>query len=526
MINNIVENKYDIIVIGAGLSGLSAAAYSAKAGKKVIVLEQDVKPGGCYASFFRRGVVFDITAHWTVDHEKVNRMLAELNAPPIEFQQRPDVGEYIGPEKKRGILLLSNDRAKLERSIQEHYPQATKHSIDRLISLSLKVENELSLAKPKSSELTPSIIRVAGMLPLLFRMRTVLKYARMPAEKLLLELFPGDELKGLRITLYSIAPIKDIPAIGILAFIGFALKGRAYEPVGGAYKTGIAFENAVIRNGGEIRYSTKVKKITFDKKSVSGVILENGEMISAPNVITAISARQTFKELIPSNLVPSSYIEKLGSTPISDPYVIATIVSDIDLPNVATSEAVDMFVSSAYDIKTNLEMNNPEQSFFSIQFTRYHTEKGDSKLLGIELLSPVSYEYENMWRTGQGLKRGEEYIELKNEFAGKLLNRAESYIPGLKEHVLSLEVATPVTMYRYTLNTSGAPVGWSYASRSHWKQRIPFVKGLYGAGHWYGPSGIFNVALSGKNAAILVLRDTGYKEQDKEKWEAVKEGLK
>jgi hypothetical protein len=125
----------------------------------------------------------------------------------------------------------------------------------------------------------------------------------------------------------------------------------------------------------------------------------------------------------------------------------------------------------------------------------------------IFLFDSASFEHDDYWRAGSDLVRGEEYEQLKQRFARKLLDRAEEQLPGLKDHILNLDIATPVTMYRYTLNTTGAPVGWSYTSRRRWKQRIPFVTGLYLAGHWYGPSGIYNVTLSGKNAAALVLRD-------------------
>ncbi len=67
--------------------------------------------------------------------------------------------------------------------------------------------------------------------------------------------------------------------------------------------------------------------------------------------------------------------------------------------------------------------------------------------------------------------------------------------------------AAPLTLHRYTLNALGAPVGWSYTSTQRWSQRVPFVEGLYLAGHWVGPSGIYNVAQSGKNAAELILRN-------------------
>jgi phytoene dehydrogenase-like protein len=80
-------------------------------------------------------------------------------------------------------------------------------------------------------------------------------------------------------------------------------------------------------------------------------------------------------------------------------------------------------------------------------------------------------------------------------------------MPGLRDHIVSLDIATPLTLYRYTLNDLGAPVGWSYTSTQRWQQKVAFVEGLYLAGHWVGPSGIYNVAQSGKNAAELVIRN-------------------
>jgi phytoene dehydrogenase-like protein len=221
--------KYDVIVIGAGIAGLSAAAHLAKRGERVIVFEQHDKPGGYYTSFSRKGIIFDITAHWTIAHEKVNRMLDELGAQPIEFAHHPKIGQYIGPES-RGPILLVNDRDVFIRSLMEAYPSVNGESVEKLIELSIKAEEEINSLPAQSPELMslPAKALMAIQLPL--KLRTVLKYGRMSGESFLTSLFPGDDLKGLRAALYMLAPIKDFSAIGMLLYIAFALKGRAYQP--------------------------------------------------------------------------------------------------------------------------------------------------------------------------------------------------------------------------------------------------------------------------------------------------------
>ncbi len=105
------------------------------------------------------------------------------------------------------------------------------------------------------------------------------------------------------------------------------------------------------------------------------------------------------------------------------------------------------------------------------------------------------------------LRRGDEYKEFKKVFASDLIKKLEANMPGISQHIIYLDIATPITMYRYTYNYHGAAVGWSYTDLKQWKQKIPFIQGLYQAGHWVGPSGVPSVAYSGRNAAELILKN-------------------
>jgi phytoene dehydrogenase-like protein len=339
-----------------------------------------------------------------------------------------------------------------------------------------------------------------------FKLKKILKYSKMPAEKFLESLFPGDELKGLRVALFSIAPIEGISAVGMLAFIGFALKGRAHAPINGAQKIANAFAEAVITNGGEIFYSKRVITIKIENKKVKGVILEDGSEFDAESIVSAIDAKSTFNKLIDPEMIPLKFKKKLDSTPVSGTFFIVSIVTDID-PSEYGFDGSDVFINSSLDIKEAMTPNNPEKSSFHLNFPKYRSERADPNVNGIQIVFPATFDFENYWRTGPELQRGDEYLEFKKGFASNLIKKLEMYIPGLNEHVLSMDIATPITMYRYTHNYYGAAVGWSYTDLKQWKQKIPFIQGLYLAGHWVGPSGVPSVIYSGKNAAELILNN-------------------
>lgn len=343
---------------------------------------------------------------------------------------------------------------------------------------------------------------------MLVKMRRVLRYARQPVEAFLESFLPGEGLKGLRTLLAATAPIPDMPAIGVIAMLGIALQQRAFSPVGGAQAIGDAFARAATQSGAEVWYSRTVKRILVDGGRAAGVELEDGSRIQADAVVAAMDARQLFTELLDAVLMPRAFAGKLDAYPPSDPYVILSVVTDLD-PARFGFDGTDTFVVSSPDLKQALAPNDPEHGFFSLVFPRFRTPDADPRHHGIQILSPATFEYEQSWRSGPSLQRGEEYRELKRAYAEKLLVHAESRIPGLREHLVHLDVATPLTMRRYTLNDRGAPVGWGYKNPLRWKQRVGFLPGLYQAGHWVGPSGVVNCATSGKHAAELLLHDRG-----------------
>ncbi len=109
-----------------------------------------------------------------------------------------------------------------------------------------------------------------------------------------------------------------------------------------------------------------------------------------------------------------------------------------------------------------------------------------------------------LWGTNDIHKRGDSYRKIKEEIADKILDRAEDFFPGLKDSIEVMEIATPITMKRYTKNLNGAMVGWENTAQQsifrRMRQKGP-IKNLYMASAWAFPGGGVNGATMGGSMA-------------------------
>jgi phytoene dehydrogenase-like protein len=393
-------------------------------------------------------------------------------------------------------------------AILRSFPNAKKEAVQQLIDVALEVDKEMSQPPSQSLELMSTLSKIAMGIKLSYKLRKMRVYSKMTVEQLLNSLFPGEDLEGLRAALHMMVPLVDFSAIGLLAWLAIGLKEKGCFLYGGAQKTSDAFAEAVVKNGGEIKYSTTVSKITIQNKKAVGVMLENGSELDATTVVAAIDARETFFQLIDPELVPPACKARLESTPITPAVFTVSIVTDID-PSEFGFDASDTWILSSTDISETLG-DDPEKIGLRVTFPTlidpsYRAEGVDKKLHGIQIAANVSFDYENYWRSGPDFQRGDAYREFKKAFASALIKRTERYLLGLSDHILYYDAATPITYYRYTLNYHAAALGWK--TFEPWRQRVPFIRGLYRAGMWVGGSSVSGAITSGKNAAELILKN-------------------
>jgi prolycopene isomerase len=230
---------------------------------------------------------------------------------------------------------------------------------------------------------------------------------------------------------------------------------------------------------------------------VRGVVLENGQRIAAPVVISGADAHQTFDELVGTHELPRRFAQSVRSMKHSLSAFVVYGATDLDLR--AAGAAHEMFAYRVWDHDedyanllrgeiTRVGITVPTLADSSLAPAGEH-------LFQLTVLLP--YDVVPSWR-----------VE-KNRYTDLLLAEAELYLPGLRDHLRFAEGASPRTFERYTRNHAGAMYGWDVSPDQtgplRLEQETP-IKGLHLAGHWTQPgSGVYGVIASGVRAAQRAL---------------------
>ncbi|OGR03301.1 MAG: hypothetical protein A2511_16925 [Deltaproteobacteria bacterium RIFOXYD12_FULL_50_9] len=130
---------------------------------------------------------------------------------------------------------------------------------------------------------------------------------------------------------------------------------------------------------------------------------------------------------------------------------------------------------------------------------------------------PAYFDYQNNWQTGEGVSRGKEYSTLKKQYADILLDRIETaFAPDLRRHIEVMEIATPVTYWRYTGNTMGTICGVKPTAkniRAGVAHHQTPVKRLLIGGHCAEYGGGVPIAVrAAANASLIVLKEMNQQE--------------
>lgn len=310
-------NTYDTIIIGAGHNGLTAAAYLAQKGKKVLVLERrDIVGGQVVTESFGDGFRVDsLHAGGSLCSDIIKDLkLASFGLQPAGTRQ-----PFVSLQADSNHLVLDPDPAKAAESIKR-FSSSDAAAWPEFVTFMKQVTRFINTAYATIMPRLPAGFNASegiGLAKLGLDLRMmggndmmrIVRGMPMTAEEFVDEWFESEVVKA------------AVASLGIHGFTlgvfgagtGFTIMhswvgrgGMSHSPVaGGVGKITEALAGAVKSAGGEIRTNAEVKAIRVDMFSCKGVVLANGEEIAAKNVISAADPKRTFLSLVgPMNLPP------------------------------------------------------------------------------------------------------------------------------------------------------------------------------------------------------------------------------
>ncbi len=462
------NNIYDAVIIGAGISGLVCGCYLAKAGMNVLIAEQHFKPGGYCASFKRQSFTFDAAAHSFGSYRKggiMNKVLKELDIDKkLNIKRYEPSDTIISPDHK---ISFWSDVSRTVQELQRTFPHEAS-GINNFF-------NFLQNSRP-------------------FDLATL----RNKTFKDLLNRYLADE-KLKSILSFPILGVGGLPSSSISAFSAvvlfteFFLDG-GYYPTGGMQVLPDTLAKRFRELGGELRFRCPVTKIKVNSDKIEGVILDNEIFIPSKYVVSCCDVRQTFLELLEQRIINKGYLSKIKKMKPSLSFLIAYLgvdghFSELSLPGVS------FWVMPHYDVEDMYSSTMKNGSIGNSTPYMIHVPP-DQKSLEALMIAP--FKYDKYWSNN------------KNYFLENFIKKIEAVFPHLSKHIVYKEVATPHTLYRYTLNFQGAGYGWARTPAQSFiagLTQVTPIENLYLSGHWTTQTqGISGVAYIGHETAKLILK--------------------
>jgi len=499
------KEDYPVVVIGAGLGGLCCAAYLAREGFPVTLVEKRDLPGG-YACAFDRAdgrFTFDVSLHgMAANNNAAARILADLDVlERVQLVPLPEI--YLLRTAGESMSIPQRDPEAYIEMLAKRFPKE-EHGIRRLVREVIATADEADMLHRKG---------MCAELLFPFKYPYLTKVLGATLDDLMAANIQEPALKNILASWWDFHGLPPSKVSGMYYAVakGDALKNGTYYVRKRSQDLSNALACAIERFGGQVMYGTAAESIRVRQGSVEGVAVTGGKVLSARTVVSNANVLDTFENLVAHDAVPTDYLERLRThRPSLSSFVVwLGLNQDLKTPIKACGIHVmsDRGAEADYQacLQGDVERVPIRISLYDNMYPGY-SQRGSST---VRVFCLAGYEPWRRFEADYRAGRKEEYYRQKDRWARVLIGRAEEIIPGISGLIEVQDAATPLTNWRFTGNAEGAVYGFEQSVDNAYVKRISNrtpVKGLFLAGAWCNPGGGFGGALlSGQFAFQSIL---------------------
>lgn len=503
--NPTLAAHYDTIVIGSGMGSLTTAAILAKQGQKVLVLERHYTAGGFTHVFKRKGYEWDVGIHYIGEVQRPNSIIKKLfdyvSDGNLKWADMGDVYDKIIIGEKEYDLVKGVNNFKAE--LAKNFPNEEK-AIKEYVNL-VFAANKTSKNFFIDKAMPDLVSKVAGGL----MRRPYHKFSDRTTYDVLKSLTDNEELIKVlsgQYGDYGLPPKKS-------SFAMHATVARHYFsggsfPIGGSSQIVETIEPVISAAGGMILISAEVQQIVIEKNKATGVEMKDGRVLTANNIVSGAGIITTYDKMLADDIVRKHKL-KSQLQQIQPSVSHACLYLGLDgSPEELQLPKTNYWIYPGdvdHDTCINRYLKNTDEEFpmVYISFPSAKDPDWSNRYPGrstIDIITLLPYEVFEKWEGSRWMKRGDEYLALKEKFANRLLEVLYKHLPHLKGKVAYQELSTPLTTKHFINYDKGEIYGLDHTPKrfrqKFLRPRTP-IQNLYLTGQDIVTAGVGAALFSG-----------------------------
>ena len=418
--------KYDVIIIGSGLGGLECGVMLSRAGRRVLVLERQWQPGGCMQSYRRKGANLDTGLHYVgglAEGQPLHDAFKELGLLELPWRRLDPAGFdeiTIGGKTYRFAEGYENFVNELAKDFPEE-----REGLQRYVAM-LQTTDEQWLQQTNAYDYLRSIIH----------------------SPLLISIISGAclkmELRRETLPLFTFAH-------GNASFIesSWRLKGDGNTLVQCLLDT-------IRAHGGEIECNADVVELKEEDGRITKAICADGRVFEADTFISDAHPTVTLNMIKDSRRIKNIFRRRMTS--LENTYGMFTLQMKLK-PQALRYFNHNKYVYATEDVWEGIAVSPEQPTVKGILISCPVPTDGSDYATVVDILTPMDWRYIERWADKTPGKRGEDYVEMKNDICRQCLELAQQVIPGLADMAEHSCTSTPLTYYTYNNSPHGSAYG-------------------------------------------------------------------